>query len=254
MARKGQSTPTPPAPAGGRRYNLRSSNVRPTALDAKPNEEAGTPQASHSRAESSAGAASGLTKANPNPLATSKTKKKTKAPKQPAQNSKESSASKQDSESDGSSISALVLPSKRPSQKQVNIASLAAVYESCVITEPNNQGSSCQSLEALGGTPAIEASSSVLDGETLRLAAATPVAISPAVERHFYESQLLLYVLEKVRGDHSKRQNYHGELDQDAIELRRSFVDKLAYICDFKKGGSTVTALALQKTYQGVTF
>lgn len=31
-------------------------------------------------------------------------------------------------------------------------------------------------------------------------------------------------------------------------------MDKLAYICDFKKGGSTVTALALQKTYQGVTF
>lgn len=31
-------------------------------------------------------------------------------------------------------------------------------------------------------------------------------------------------------------------------------MDKLAYVCDFKKGGSTVTALALQKTYQGVTF
>ncbi len=86
------------------------------------------------------------------------------------------------------------------------------------------------------------------------LAAATPVPISLPVERRFYESQLLLYVLEKVRGDHSKRQNYHGELDQDATELRRSFVDKLAYICDFKKGGSTVTALALQKTHQGVTF
>lgn len=86
------------------------------------------------------------------------------------------------------------------------------------------------------------------------LAATTPISISPKVERQFYESQLLLYVLEKVRGDHSKRQNYHGELDQDATGLRRSFVDKLAYICDFKKGGSTVTALALQKTYQGVTF
>jgi hypothetical protein len=87
-----------------------------------------------------------------------------------------------------------------------------------------------------------------------QLAAATPISISPAVERRFYESQLLLYVLEKVRGDHTKRQNYHGELDQDATELRRSLVDKLAYICDFKKGGSTVTALALQKTHQGVTF
>lgn len=94
----------------------------------------------------------------------------------------------------------------------------------------------------------------ILDEGIFRLAAATPVPISPIVERQFYESQLLLYVLEKVRGEHKKRQNYHGELDQDETELRRSFVDKLAYICDFKKGGSTVTALALQKTYQGVIF
>jgi hypothetical protein len=93
-----------------------------------------------------------------------------------------------------------------------------------------------------------------MDDEIFRLAAATPIPISPTVERQFHESQLLLYVLEKVRGEHKKRQNYHGELDQGETELRRSFVDKLAYICDFKKGGSTVTALALQKTYQGVTF
>ncbi|KFZ19978.1 hypothetical protein V501_00376 [Pseudogymnoascus sp. VKM F-4519 (FW-2642)] len=46
-----------------------------------------------------------------------------------------------------------------------------------------------------------------------RLAAATPIPISPAVKRQFYESQLLLYALEKVRGEHKKRQNYHGELD-----------------------------------------
>jgi hypothetical protein len=92
------------------------------------------------------------------------------------------------------------------------------------------------------------------DGAIFSLAAATPVPISPIVERQFYESQLLLYMLGKVRGEHQKRQNYHGELDQDETELRRSFVDKLAYICDFKKGGSTVTALALQKTYQVVIF
>lgn len=92
------------------------------------------------------------------------------------------------------------------------------------------------------------------DGDMFHMAAVTPVPVSPAIERRFYESQLLLYVLENVRGDHSKRQNYHGELDQDATELRRSFMDQLAYICDFKRGGSTVTALALQQTPQGVTF
>jgi hypothetical protein len=68
------------------------------------------------------------------------------------------------------------------------------------------------------------------DGAIFSLAAATPVPISPVVERQFYESQLLLYMLGKVRGEYQKRQNYHGELDQDETELRRSFVDKLAYI------------------------
>ena len=92
------------------------------------------------------------------------------------------------------------------------------------------------------------------DEHTFRLAAATPIPISPIISNQFYEAQLLLFVLERVRGEHAKRQNYHGELDQDATELRRSFVDKLAYICDFNKGGSTVTAIALQKTFQGVTF
>ena len=100
----------------------------------------------------------------------------------------------------------------------------------------------------------IVAKTSALRAQFFRLAASAPVPVSPVVERQFYESQLLLYVLEKVRGEHKKRQNYHGELDQGETELRRSFVDKLAYICDFKKGGNTVTALALQKTYQGVTF
>ena len=92
------------------------------------------------------------------------------------------------------------------------------------------------------------------DEDIFRLAAATPVPLAPTIEKRFHNSLLLLYVLERVRGEHSKRQSYHGELEQDSAELRRSFIDKLAYICDFRKGGSTVTAVALQKTYQGVTF
>lgn len=93
-----------------------------------------------------------------------------------------------------------------------------------------------------------------LDQETFQLAAASRIPLSPPLEQQFYESQLLLFVLERIRGEHKKRQNYHGELDQGETELRRSFVEKLAYLCDFKKGGSTVTALAIQKTYQGVVF
>ncbi|KIN03025.1 hypothetical protein OIDMADRAFT_119255 [Oidiodendron maius Zn] len=93
-----------------------------------------------------------------------------------------------------------------------------------------------------------------LADETFQLAASNPADITSTVERQFYESQLLLYVLGQVRGERRNRQNYHGELDQDDAELRRSFVDQLAYICDFKTGGTTVTALALQKTYQGIIF
>lgn len=93
-----------------------------------------------------------------------------------------------------------------------------------------------------------------LADRTFQLAASNPVDITPTVEQQFYESQLLLYVLGQVRGERRNRQNYHGELDQDDAELRRSFVDQLAYICDFKMGGTTVTALALQKTYQGIIF
>ncbi|TVY42409.1 hypothetical protein LOCC1_G004017, partial [Lachnellula occidentalis] len=109
-------------------------------------------------------------------------------------------------------------------------------------------------LEALKCKTSPTVTTTYYDNETFRLAAATPVPISAIVERQFFESELLLYVLENIRGEHKKRQNYHGELDQDETELRRSFVDKLAYICDFRKGGSTVTALALQKTNQGVVF
>jgi hypothetical protein len=55
--------------------------------------------------------------------------------------------------------------------------------------------------------------SDFLHDEIFRLAAATPVPISPVIEGQFHESQLLLYVLEKVRGEHKKRRNYYGELD-----------------------------------------
>ena len=131
----------------------------------------------------------------------------------------------------------------------------SSVARTSISDSTSRPGAPRQDPEAQSNsTPTVTAMTSNLDGAIFRLAAATPVPISPIVERQFYESQLLLYVLEKVRGEHKKRQNYHGELDQDETELRRSFIDKLAYICDFKKGGSTVTALALQKTYQGVIF
>ena len=37
-------------------------------------------------------------------------------------------------------------------------------------------------------------------------------------------------------------------------ELRRTFLDQLAYVCDHVKGGDTVTAIALEALPSGVTF
>lgn len=70
--------------------------------------------------------------------------------------------------------------------------------------------------------------------------------------RRFYEPMLLLSLLDPVRGEHVDRLTdpEHGALS--LIELRRAFVDKLAYLCDFKKGGNTITAVALQSCPEGV--
>ena len=37
-------------------------------------------------------------------------------------------------------------------------------------------------------------------------------------------------------------------------ELRRAFLDQLAYVCDHVKDGDTVTAIALEALPSGVTF
>lgn len=161
----------------------------------------------------------------------------------------------------GKGIEKPVIPNRTDSKPTTSNPNNGVALESSSVSTPNVSDSTSQpgvphqGPEARSNpTPPVTAMTTNLDGAIFSLAAATPVPISPIVERQFYESQLLLCVLGKVRGEHKKRQNYHGELDQDETELRRSFVDKLAYICDFKKGGSTVTALALQKTYQGVVF
>lgn len=195
----------------------------------------------------------------PQPPTAPKKPKKTEVP----HNLVQSVVKSQSSTKKGKGIEILQTPKQIPSTSNNEAAARSSsVVTTLPISSKSSTPAGLSSPTLLNRTPVaptspaptIAAKINNLNGEVFRLAAATPVPISPTVERQFYESQLLLHVLEKVRGEHKKRQNYHGELDQDETELRRSFVDKLAYICDFKKGGSTVTALALQKTYQGVTF
>jgi hypothetical protein len=66
--------------------------------------------------------------------------------------------------------------------------------------------------------------------------------------KRFYEPLVLQHILDPTRGSHIRWEPL-GSLDESEVDdckLRRSFVDSLAYICDFQKGGATVTAIALE--------
>jgi hypothetical protein len=72
------------------------------------------------------------------------------------------------------------------------------------------------------------------------------------VTRRFYEPLLLLDALGVVRGGRIKSDIIPDDSGSNHIQLRRGFVDTIAYICAFSKGPDYVTAAALEKTPQGI--
>jgi hypothetical protein len=80
--------------------------------------------------------------------------------------------------------------------------------------------------------------------------------LSSKLLHRFYEPLGLLYALGKTRGEHTPRTSpSHEQVDSfSALELKREFLNELAFLCDYKKGGDTVTALALGQTPQGYVF
>ena len=72
----------------------------------------------------------------------------------------------------------------------------------------------------------------------------------------FYEPLVLQHVLGPTRGDRIQCEPLDNldESELDDGNLRRSFLNNLAYICDFKRGGDTVTAIALEQRAAGVVF
>jgi hypothetical protein len=74
--------------------------------------------------------------------------------------------------------------------------------------------------------------------------------------RRFYEPLVLQHVLGHTRGSRIPCEQLRSEdgSELDDCTLRRSFVDSLAYLCDYEKGGPTVTAIALESTPEGVVF
>ncbi|KAE8371068.1 hypothetical protein BDV26DRAFT_149488 [Aspergillus bertholletiae] len=61
----------------------------------------------------------------------------------------------------------------------------------------------------------------------------------------FYEALFLLRVLGQTRGHHTSIHDPNQDHEQ---KLRRRFLQNLSYICDFKKGGSTCTAIGLEES------
>lgn len=60
----------------------------------------------------------------------------------------------------------------------------------------------------------------------------------------FYEPLVLLYVLDRTQGDHLSCSGSESSLEESSIQqLRRKFLIALSYLCDFEKGGDTVTAV-----------
>ncbi|KAF2809198.1 uncharacterized protein BDZ99DRAFT_350290, partial [Mytilinidion resinicola] len=74
------------------------------------------------------------------------------------------------------------------------------------------------------------------------------------VLRRFYEPILILHALDPCRGGRIKDYPKADPTGVDTTQLRRSLIKYLAYICDYEKGGSTCTAIALQQCSNKVEY
>jgi hypothetical protein len=71
----------------------------------------------------------------------------------------------------------------------------------------------------------------------------------------FYEPLVLLHVLDPNGWRGIPRATEETDTTHTQLrELRQTFLDQLAYVCDDIKGGDTVTAIALEAQPSGVTF
>ena len=74
----------------------------------------------------------------------------------------------------------------------------------------------------------------------------------------FYELLVLQHVLDPTRGTRIQCEPPDSlddsQLGTGNCKLRRSFLNSLAYVCDYEKGGTTVTAIALETRPSCVVF
>jgi hypothetical protein len=82
-----------------------------------------------------------------------------------------------------------------------------------------------------------------------------PIDVRPKFLKRFYESLVILHVLGKNRGVHLKEDDDElYEIDLTSTKLRRAFVRNIAYLCDYQKGGDSMTAIALEQDSDEVVF
>jgi len=76
------------------------------------------------------------------------------------------------------------------------------------------------------------------------------------LESRFYEPLVLLQILDRNSPQRISRcpSEDLAAPQLQLRELRRTFLDQLAYVCDHIKGGDTVTAIALEAQLPSVTF
>ena len=74
--------------------------------------------------------------------------------------------------------------------------------------------------------------------------------------KRFYEPLVLQHVLGPTHSDCTQCEPLDSldKSELDNCNLQRLFLNYLTYICDFKRGGATVTAIALEQKPAGVVF
>jgi hypothetical protein len=69
----------------------------------------------------------------------------------------------------------------------------------------------------------------------------------------FYEPLVLLSILEPTRGDLEPNSTSRFNT-AESYNLWHKFLDQISWLCDYKKGGTTVSSIAVQATIQGPTY
>lgn len=87
----------------------------------------------------------------------------------------------------------------------------------------------------------------------------TPIEINGKLRRRFYEAVKFEEALSQACSRNSEKSSYSpvdGGVDTEGSALLafRSFVNRIAHVCDFRKGGTTVTAVAIIQEFDSLHY